>query len=261
MKHIITGVCMYVLLVMTLGCRSIKHNSENGSAALVTILSYNVRNCVGLDNVADYERVAKAITKINPDIAAIQELDSNTVRSKNISVLDKLADATGRIATFHGSIDYQGGKYGIGILSKEKPLSIKAVALPGTEEKRSAVAVEMRDYVLICTHLSLTQKDRLRSVVLIDSLASKYTKPVFLGGDLNSEPASPVISAFSKNWHILNDSTKPTIPSNKPDVCIDYIMVQKKDQYQVKLLDKVVGKEPLASDHLPVWVKLSISRK
>ena len=42
------------------------------------ILSYNVRNCKGMDNLTDYQRVADVINKIAPDVVAVQELDSVT---------------------------------------------------------------------------------------------------------------------------------------------------------------------------------------
>jgi endonuclease/exonuclease/phosphatase family metal-dependent hydrolase len=56
-----------------------------------TILTYNVRNCKGLDNITDYRRVAEVINRIRPSIVALQELDSATLRSNGIVVLDELA--------------------------------------------------------------------------------------------------------------------------------------------------------------------------
>ena len=261
MKQIFNSLCIFACLIFAIAGKPIRQTTTNAGQAPLIFLTYNVRNCVGLDNVVDYERVGNAISKINPDIVALQELDSSTARSKHVDVLGKLAGFTGLTPTFHASIDYDGGKYGIGILSKEKPLSIEGIALPGSEEKRSAVAVEMKNYVFVCTHFSLTETDRLQSVALLNMLAAKYTKPVFLAGDLNTNPRSPVIDALSKNWQILSDTTKMTIPANKPVNCIDYIMVRKQDKYRIKVLDRAVGDEPVASDHLPVWVQVQIGKK
>jgi endonuclease/exonuclease/phosphatase family metal-dependent hydrolase len=253
--------CVLICLIFGISCKSVKNSVRNVSPAAITILSYNVRNCVGLDNAVNYQRVANAISKINPDIVAIQELDSSTTRSKHISVLNKLATFTGMVPTFHASINFQGGKYGIGILSKEKPLSIEGIALPGTEEKRSALLVEMKNYVFVCTHFSLTEKDRIQSVTLLNQFIAKYKKPVFLGGDLNTNPGSPAINSLAKNWYFLSDTTKRTIPANKPIDCIDYIMALKQEKYAFKVLNAAVGDEPVASDHLPVWVKVTMEPK
>jgi len=224
----------------------------------ITILTYNVRNCHGLDNQVNYQRVANVIKKTNADIVALQELDSATTRSKGISVLNELAILTGMIPTYRASISYQGGKYGIGILTRQKPLKVEAIALPGKEEQRSVLFVEMNNYVLACSHFSLTEADRLQSVEIIDQLTTKYTKPVLLAGDLNTTPESPAIKTFSKNWQFLNDTTQLTFPADKPTKCIDYIMARKQAGYSFKVLKAVVENEPVASDHLPVWVKMII---
>ena len=135
------------------------------------------------------------------------------------------------------------------------------MALPGKEEQRSVLVVEMKDYALACSHFSLTEVDRLTSVEMVDQLSSVYTKPVFLAADLNDTPGSPVINAFAKNWQFLNDTTELTFPANKPTKCIDFIMARKQGGYSFKLLEAVVGNEPVASDHLPLWVKVVVERK
>ncbi|MGF7230555.1 endonuclease/exonuclease/phosphatase family protein [Arachidicoccus sp.] len=262
MRQIFKANYFFIYLIFCIGCNTVKNDAKgNLDSKTLTIVSYNVRNGVGLDNVVNYQRVANAIKKINPDIVAIQELDSATRRAKGVYVLNKLATFTAMIPTFHTSINFDGGKYGIGILSKEKPLNIRAIALPGTEERRSAVLVEMKNYIFVCTHFSLTEKDRMLSVALLDKFTAKYTKPVFLAGDLNSNPNSPAIEALSKKWQLLSDTSKLTIPANHPVDCIDYIMALKQKKYSFKVLEAVVGNEPVASDHLPVCVKLQIKTK
>jgi endonuclease/exonuclease/phosphatase family metal-dependent hydrolase len=261
MKHISKVVVVVVIsLGINVGCKSVQPTKTSSDEA-ITILSYNVRNCLGLDNTVNYQRVANVINKTHADIVALQELDSATSRSKGVSVLNELATLTGMVPTYRASINYQGGKYGIGILTREKPLKVEGMALPGKEERRSVVVVEMKNYALACSHFSLTEADRLKSVELIDQLTPKYTKPVFLAADLNSTPGSPVIKAFSKNWQFLSDTTQLTIPANKPTECIDYIMARKQTGYSFKVLKTGVENEPVASDHLPVWVNVRIEGK
>ncbi|MBV4357490.1 endonuclease/exonuclease/phosphatase family protein [Pinibacter aurantiacus] len=257
MKRILNCAIVVLAIAFNYSCKSSK-KAQGSASETITVLTYNVRNCLGLDNTVNYQRVANVISKINADVVAIQELDSATNRSKHVSVLHELAGLTGLVPTYNASISYQGGKYGIGILSKEKPLNVEGISLPGTEEKRSAVVVEMKNYVFVCTHFSLTEQDRIKSVSLIDELTEKYAKPVLLGGDLNATPNSSVVKAFSKNWNILTDTSKLTIPANKPTECIDYIMARKQQGRTLKVLQSVVENEPVASDHLPVWIKVSM---
>jgi endonuclease/exonuclease/phosphatase family metal-dependent hydrolase len=229
------------------------------SSDTLKILTYNVRNCKGLDDVTDYERVAKIISRIDADFVALQELDSVTERSKKVDVLKELTEKTGMFSVYRASISFQGGKYGIGILTREKPLRTESVPLPGSEEKRSLLMVEMKDVVICCTHFSLSPDDRMKSVGIINQLMLKYTKPVILAGDLNAEPDSPEMVKLEEGWKILNNTVVPTIPAYKPVNCIDFVMAFKSKKYRFDVIDRKVEKEPVASDHLPVWVKVLVS--
>lgn len=227
----------------------------------ISILTYNVKNCTGMDGVTDYNRIAGVIRKTDADFTAIQELDSITTRSKGVFVLDTLAKLSGMNGIFSASISYQGGKYGIGILSKEKPLSWKRIPLPGREEKRSLLVVEYSHLIMACTHLSLTADDRLQSVKIINDVLKDQTKPVFLAGDLNAVPSSAVIKNLCTDWKILNDTSMFTIPSGNPARCIDYIMGLKTDRFEMTTRRAIVINEPVASDHRPVNVLVGISLK
>lgn len=232
-----------------------------GDTNSLTLMTYNVRNCKGLDDITDYSRVASVIARVNADFVALQELDSATLRSKQKVVLNELATQTQMFPSYSASIPFQRGKYGIGMLTREKPIKTESVGLPGQEEKRSLLIVEMEKYVLCCTHFSLNTNDRLSSVAKIDSLTQHYQKPVFLSGDLNLVVSSPEMDALCKNWVILNNPGQPTFPANKATECIDFILVRRKDAKKVSVMASVVGNEPVASDHLPIWIKLKIGKE
>ena len=198
--------CLLSLLLLLSYCftsvaQSVLPKEDNS----IRILSYNVRNGKGMDNITDYQRVADVINRIAPDVVAVQELDSVTQRNNGVYSLGELAQRTLMHATYAGSIDYQGGKYGIGMLSKEKPVSYKRVPLPGREEKRSLLLVEFADYVVCCTHFSLTEEDQQASVELLVTALEGIRKPVFLAGDMNSEYDSQVQTAIRKNFTTLNN--------------------------------------------------------
>ena len=50
------------------------------------VMTYNIRNGNGMDKVCSYERIADVILKQDPDVVAIQELDSMTMRSNQTYV-------------------------------------------------------------------------------------------------------------------------------------------------------------------------------
>jgi endonuclease/exonuclease/phosphatase family metal-dependent hydrolase len=221
-------------------------------------MSYNIRNATGMDNVTDYRRIAEVIKSVDADVVAIQEIDSVTQRSKGVFVLEEIAKHAKMELSFSASIPYQGGKYGTGILSKEKPVSTKSVALPGREEARSMLIAEFKDYVVCCTHFSLNPEDRLLSVAVINEHTKQFKKPVFLAGDLNDLPSSKPILELQKSWTILNDTARFTFSSNNPQICIDYILARTDDR--IEAINSTVIDEKIASDHLPVYVDVVIAK-
>ena len=141
------------------------------------IMTYNVRNSKGMDNIMDCRRSAAVIRSQAPDVVAVQELDSMTRRSGGKYILGEIADYTGMNAEYFPAIEFDGGKYGIGILSKEKPLAVQGYPLPGKEEERALLVAEFEDYIFACTHLSLTESDRLASLKILGKIAQGYSKP------------------------------------------------------------------------------------
>ncbi|HNX88830.1 MAG TPA: endonuclease/exonuclease/phosphatase family protein [Paludibacteraceae bacterium] len=248
-----------VFLFLLISCSGISKTAKTNQT--IKFLSYNVRNCKGMDNITNYQRLADAINKAGAACVALQELDSNTLRSNHCSVLDELAKRTNMFPFFHGSISYQGGKYGIGILTKEKPVSVRAFTLPGSEEKRSILIAEMKNYFFCCTHLSLTPEDRAVSIDIINrKLPANSKKPVILAGDLNAEPQTAEIGKLTENWQILSDTTRYTFPADKPDRCIDYFLFKKDPKFRAQIIGTCVMDEPLASDHRPLLVEIIFLR-
>ncbi|MBR4995974.1 MAG: endonuclease/exonuclease/phosphatase family protein [Alistipes sp.] len=228
----------------------------------VRVMSYNVRNCKGLDNKLDYDRIANVIKSADCEAIAIQELDSMTARFEGQDMLKNLADLTGMYPTFAGSIDYMGGKYGIGMLTKEKPLSFRRVALPCRSEPRSLLIVELEDYYYCCTHLSLHAEDRLTSVGIIADELSKLDKPVMIAGDFNAEPEEESMKVMAEDFVIFKKDVTPsyTFPADKPEIEIDYICLLKSDKVaKFEVLEHSITDAPIESDHRPIVAEVKIN--
>lgn len=113
--------------------------------------------------------------------------------------------------------------------------------------------------MVCCTHLSLNEDDRKESIKLIQQHTDKYQlKPVFLAGDLNALPNSDEIKDLSSSWILLSDSTKATYPSDLPTEVIDYIFLKSNKAFSNIIKSVAVVDEPMASDHRPLWVELTI---
>lgn len=224
----------------------------------VKMMSYNIHNGIGLDEVTDYSRIGEMIKSHTPDVVAIQEIDSATTRSGGVYVLGEIAKAAGMNDYYAPAIDYRGGKYGIGLLCKEEPISIKRHALPGREEQRALIIAEFPEYVFACTHLSLTEADRDSSAVIITDIAKQYQKPFYIAGDFNAEPTEPFFSTFTKNFIPITGTKTPTFPADTPNVVIDYVMSYNPNGVSVTAENPGVIDEPAMSDHRPIIVTVSI---
>lgn len=235
---------------------SVSSPTYGANGGVKRIMSFNVRNAKGMDNIKNYDRTANVINKANPYIVALQELDSVTGRSSKENVLNEIASRTGMYATYASAIKYDSGAYGIGVLSKEKPIKTRRIALPGTEERRVALIVEFNDFVFCATHLSLTDKDVFSSIDIIKEELKGEKRPVILAGDLNIEPSSEQYKEFSKTFTTLNDIKKNTFPADNPDKCIDYIMAYN-NSVPYSVYAKGVLEEPASSDHRPIYVDIA----
>lgn len=222
------------------------------------VMSYNVHNGVGTDNRIDYQRTAEVINRYSPDVVAIQEVDSVTSRSIGTDVLHELADYTLMHRIFAPAIAYQGGKYGVGLLSKEKPVKHSIIPLPGREEARVLLMVEFENYVCISTHFSLTPEDQMLSLPVITDALKQVTKPVIMLGDLNTKPESAVFAALKEKFIPLTDIKKSTYPSQSPEECIDYILGYTGNGNTYTVLGNWVIEDTLASDHRPVLADIRL---
>jgi endonuclease/exonuclease/phosphatase family metal-dependent hydrolase len=231
---------------------------EKPAAGVLRVLTYNIRNGIGLDGKTDFDRIASVIRSINPHVVALQEVDSVTNRMDGADVLKILAEKTGMHYKYGPAISFQGGKYGNGVLSVEEPIGYSYIPLPGRQERRSLLMVEFEDFVLYGTHLNNRfAGDRHGSVLIIDYEAQESDKPVILAGDMNDTPGTRTIELLSENWKQLSGNDF-TYRSDKPDRCIDYIFGLKMEGIHYEVLQKVVVNEPVASDHLPVFVDVII---
>ena len=101
---------------------------------------------------------------------------------------------------------------GIGMLSKEKPLSSRYLPLPGREEARALLVVEFEKYIYCCTHLSLTEEDRMLSLPIIREVATKAQKPLFIARRLERASGVAVPSGFATGFCVIDQSEATYFP-------------------------------------------------
>ena len=233
------------------------------------VLTYNIHHAEGTDGKLDLERIAKVIQSAKPDLVALQEVDQSTKRSGGVDQLARLAELTGMHSAYGKAMDFQGGAYGIGMLSRwplqnvrvhplpsppgvEPRAILEATVVPGENGAKLQFLVTHVDHKAAPAHRA-QQVARIRE--LFPATAADAI-PAILAGDLNATPDSEVIKSLFADWtDSAAGKTFLTCPTNPPRVKIDYVLYRPASAWRV--VETQALQEPTASDHLPV---LSILR-
>lgn len=94
------------------------------------VVSYNIKHCRGNDGKVDLARTAGVIEELSADFVGLQEVDENAKRSGAVDQVAELGKRLNMFSAFGSFMDFQGGRYGLGILSKHPIRNITSVRLP-----------------------------------------------------------------------------------------------------------------------------------
>lgn len=232
----------------------------------IRILSYNIKHGYGMDAKIDLSRSAKLIKELSPDLVALQEIDKFTERTSKTDQAKELGRMTEMHSEFGRFFDYQGGEYGMAVLSKNQPSEVNNHRLPDGREPRTALAITIApieggpEVVFIGIHFYATSEERLAQATRLLEILESETRPVILAGDFNSRPDSDVMKLFADDWtNPDKGEDRLTIPSDNPRSEIDFILYRGLDGWEVKTID--VLHEPLVSDHRPVLLELTKTQR
>lgn len=234
------------------------------AANTLKVMTYNIHhaNPPARPGTIDLEAIADVIKSQSPDLVALQELDVNTKRSGEIDEVKRLAKLTGMYSFFSKGIDFEGGQYGVAILSKYKITATERFPLPFREgikaEQRSLAVVTIefsnkKQMIFACTHLDLKEEHRMLQVAEINRVLGNRKSDVVLAGDFNLEAGTPAMAVLEKYFdRSCNENCPPTIPDVNPVKEIDFVLAKKGSK--LKAVSHTVINDVHSSDHLPVVV-------
>lgn len=237
------------------------------SSKVLKVLSFNILHGATTKGDFDLDVIANVIIKTDPDLVALQEVDFKTNRARKYDLVTELGFRTKMVPLFGKAMDFDGGEYGEGILSKYTFLSSRNVPLPFSpgNEPRAALEVVFQlpsgDTVgFIGTHLDHLRDptDRIAQAGKINEAFKENKYPTLLAGDLNAVPGSEPIYILTEHWTPSDgdDHPKPTIPSNNPSRKIDYVMYHPANRW--KVLETQVICDQVASDHCAYLVIIEL---
>ncbi|MFA5417992.1 MAG: endonuclease/exonuclease/phosphatase family protein [Bacteroidales bacterium] len=227
------------------------------------VMCYNIHHCdppYNTGEATDIDTIIGVIAKQNPDIVALQEVDVYTTRSgSNVHQAKVIADRLGMNYFFAPAINYQGGKYGVAILSKFPMSENNLLELPRPDvngEKRvlARSKITLSDGTFIrfgCTHFDLKTDNKRAQVAKVNELALSESLPFIIAGDLNATEGSIVINTLDDVFTRSCTGCSPTSPARNPQNTIDYIAYRHPENNFSIVSHKTVN-ETFASDHRPI---------
>lgn len=242
-------------------------NVSAGDTLKFSVMTYNLR----FGELATVDQLASHIKAFKPDFVALQEVDVNTNRTlaphqNGRNILSELAGKTGMFGLYGKAILFNGGYYGIGILSKYPYVQVNKRVLPNPRGAEPRVLLEgifetgdADTVVFASTHLDVTgEETRVLQAKYVTDYFRSSPYPVILGGDFNTEPDSRVIKeVMIRNWF---NATGPalTFPASAPRIKIDYLFAYPEQGWKIINTQAIPSS---LSDHFPVITELEYVRK
>ena len=126
------SVTLVIAALMMTGCaEQHKRTATRSSVDTLRVLSYNIHHAEGMDGAVDLERIADLINRLEPDVVALQEVDQLVERTERVDQAMVLGELTSLTPVFGAFMDYQGGQYGMALLSRWKVVGETCVSIPG----------------------------------------------------------------------------------------------------------------------------------
>jgi endonuclease/exonuclease/phosphatase (EEP) superfamily protein YafD len=204
----------------------------------------------------DYDRLARLVDEVAPDVVALTELTPTWVRALSSALADH---AYRRLAP-------QAGAYGVGLYSRVKLRESRIERLPagGSPTIIATVAIGARPLAVVVTHVHtpFAGDRRTRQLHALAVELRNLGKPAAVCGDFNAAPWSHSIYELAQNADLRSTygrfglaATWPADGSRLFRVPLDNCLVNE----SVAVADRRVGPD-IGSDHLPLIVDLAWRR-
>jgi endonuclease/exonuclease/phosphatase family metal-dependent hydrolase len=231
------------------------------------LMTYNIHTGVGMDKKLDLQRIADVINHERPDLVGLQEVDRGVKRTEGKDEIVELARMTHMDYAFAHNLDYQGGQYGVAILSRFLILKPEHTEFENKREaeRRGMLRVEVdaggRRVNFVTTHLDPQNDDgRLFETQQLLKFLENVRGTIIVVGDWNDEPTGAayklMLTKFADAWSDSRPKGEGlSYPADKPVKRIDYLFYRPADGVRAQ---KAWTVNTRASDHVPVLADLEL---
>lgn len=249
---------MYALSILILSFALL--SSQPRQAVEVKLMSFNIRHGLNTDEESNLRDILRIIKENDPDLVALQAVDSLMDNGKVQFQLRQIAAQTGMYYAYAVADTNENGTQGVGILSNwpfEKTQVIHLPKTPGSDPK-----------VLQCGLIKLSRSitfrfcnsrleyasvmDRALQAAYINQMLVNSVQPVLLGMDMGARPNEQPYFSFRRKWQdAAHGSQMQTWNEGLPGDRLDYIFALLNNRVRIKNY-KVIRNYPDVSDHYPI---------
>ncbi|MBQ2809373.1 MAG: endonuclease/exonuclease/phosphatase family protein [Clostridia bacterium] len=221
------------------------------------IMSFNTQHCLNfLEQKVDYDIMARAIEDVGADIVGLNEMyDEGSAFGAQTQKLSEKCSLKNHYFAKACELDNE-GTYGNGFLSRYKIVEARTILIPDPEprayngyyETRCILKARLENgYTVLVVHFGLNPDEQKNAVKTI--LEHLENEKCILMGDFNITPDNPLLAPIKERMRDTSIGfceNKPSFPSDKPKIKIDYIFVSP----DIEVVSADIP-EIIASDHRP----------
>ncbi len=231
------------------------------------LMTYNIQSGRDTFGKLDLSRSEETIRKHNPDILALNEVRMKTLDVNGAEQARLLAEGLQMHFFFAKAIDYNGGEYGIALLSKFPIVHAEAIPVPPLpaekREKRyedrvllkAELDVNGKTVFAFVSHFGLSNAERESATGLFEREISKIKDPAVFMGDLNMRPDDALVGRIKTHLNDLSENERfMTHHTLFAEDRIDYVFTSRHFA-----CEKVFCPYSTASDHLPIVADVNLN--
>ena len=225
----------------------------------VRALTWNIHGGIGRDGRFDLARIIGLIRKWEPDVVALQEVDSRRCAPGGTPAFELIA----RDLDFHAveakTITAKDGDYGQMLVSRW-PIggsTIHDISTPGREPRRAIEAdidTPGGPLHVIAAHFGLSLQERHSQARHLARVAGRGARTTLILGDFNDWIRGTVQSALAEEFPTCTGHL--TWPSFLPLLRLDRVYCRPAEAFIASRADPAGAK---MSDHLPIIADITLS--
>ena len=259
-------------------------NPATAPVNAITVATYNIHRCIGLDRIRDPARIAQVIGELDVDLIGLQEVDARGRRFQQMLARRLGAPPERHAANAVDQFEYLAQKLGgqavrgpilrgpkgsmtTALITRHRIAAVRTLDLSlSAREPRGAIDADVeiggRLVRVIVAHLGLRVREREAQIARLcrsiepDHTGARSDRPLILMGDFNEwhlhrSTLSPLDECLGRATPV------PSFPARFPFLSLDRIWASR-ESYVTHLH---VHRSPLArraSDHLPVQATIRL---